>query len=207
MGFPDVIIGFAPLAMAFDPEHPTEGHGYQCHVSTMAARARGSVRLTSPDPTHQPRIVFNYLDNERDRQDWVKAIHVARDILSRPAFRNVDGGETLPGPDVRTDEEIIAWVRRVAQTGLHPTGTCRMGSSDSAVVSPADLRVHGVEGLRVVDASVFPSVPNTQTYAATLMVAEKASDLILGRTPLAPQYPQTGRPDQPSTGTDVCPSS
>jgi choline dehydrogenase len=202
MAFPDVIIGFAPLAMAFDPEHPAEGHGYQCHVSTMAARARGSVHIASADPTRQPRIILNYLDNARDREDWIKAIRIAREVLSQPAFRAVDGGETLPGPDVQTDEEIIAWVRRVAQTGLHPTGTCRMGHEESSVVDPADLRVHGVGGLRVVDASVFPSVPNTQTYAATLMVAERASDVILGRTPPAPEYPGVRRP-QPSAGTDV----
>jgi choline dehydrogenase len=190
VAFPDVIVGFAPMAMAFDPDRLLAGHGYQCHVSTMAARARGSVLISSADPGRHPRIVLNYLDNDRDRADWVKAIRIARDLLSQPAFADVDGGEILPGPDVQTDEEIVDWVSRLAQTGLHPTGSCRMGPSpESDVVDPDTLQVHGVSGLRVVDASVFPSVTNTQTYAAVLMVAEKAADMILGHTPLAPEYP------------------
>ncbi|MCF7549020.1 choline dehydrogenase [Pseudonocardia sp. WMMC193] len=184
MAFPDVIIGFAAMAMKFDEKRIVDGHGYQVHVGTMAARSRGSVTLKSADPTQHPRIVFNYLDNQRDRDDWVKAIRIARDIMSQPAFAGVDGGEVVPGPAVQTDEELIAWVAEAAQTGLHPTGSVRMGTTADDVVDPSSMRVHGLEGLRVVDASVFPTVTNTQTYAPTLMVAEKASDMILGNTPL-----------------------
>ena len=196
--FPDVIVGFAPMAMAFDPEHQLDGHGYQCHVGTMAARARGSVMIASADPAEHPKIILNYLDNERDRADWVKAIRIARHVLDQPAFAEVDGGEILPGPDVETDEQIIDWISRLAQTGLHPTSSCRMGPGPDDVVDPATLRVHGVEGLRVVDASVFPSVTNTQTYAPVLMLAEKASDLILGNTPLAPEHPGATAPERTS---------
>lgn len=184
MAFPDVIIGFAAMAMKFDEKRIVDGHGYQVHVGTMAARSRGSVTLKSADPTQHPRIVFNYLDNQRDRDDWVKAIRIARDIMSQPAFAGVDGGEVVPGPAVQTDEELLAWVAEAAQTGLHPTGSVRMGTTADDVVDPSSMRVHGLEGLRVVDASVFPTVTNTQTYAPTLMVAEKASDMILGNTPL-----------------------
>lgn len=194
--FPDVIVGFAPMAMAFDPDKHLDGHGYQCHVGTMAARARGSVKITSADPQVHPRIILNYLDNERDKVDWVKAIRIARDILAQPAFADVDGGEILPGPEVETDEQIIAWIARLAQTGLHPTGSARMGPGADDVVDPVSLRVHGLEGLRVVDASIFPSVTNTQTYAPVLMIAEKAADVILGNTLLAPVYPAAPAPDR-----------
>lgn len=189
VAFPDVIVGFAPMAMAFDPDKHLDGHGYQCHVGTMAARARGSVKVTSADPAEHPRIILNYLDNARDRADWVKAIRIARGILAQPAFSDVDGGEILPGPEVETDEQIVDWVARLAQTGLHPTGSARMGPGSGDVVDPASLRVHGLEGLRIVDASIFPSLTNTQTYAPVLMVAEKAADVILGNTPLAPEHP------------------
>jgi choline dehydrogenase len=184
MAFPDVIIGFAAMAMRFDEKRIVDGHGYQVHVGTMAARSRGSVTLKSADPTQHPRIVFNYLDNQRDRDDWVKAIRIARDIMSQPAFSGVDGGEVVPGPSVQSDEELIAWVAEAAQTGLHPTGSARMGTTPEDVVDPSSMRVHGLEGIRIVDASIFPTVTNTQTYAPTLMVAEKASDMILGNTPL-----------------------
>lgn len=184
MAFPDVIIGFAAMAMKFDEKRIVDGHGYQVHVGTMAARSRGSVTLKSADPTQHPRIVFNYLDNQRDRDDWVKAIRIARDIMSQPAFSGVDGGEIVPGPSVQSDEELLDWVAEAAQTGLHPTGSVRMGNTPDDVVDPSSMRVHGLEGLRVVDASIFPTVTNTQTYAPTLMVAEKASDMILGNTPL-----------------------
>ncbi|MEU7816520.1 choline dehydrogenase [Pseudonocardia sp. NPDC049154] len=188
MEFPDVIVGFAPMAMAFDEKRIVEGHGYQVHVGTMAARSRGSVTLRSADPSAHPRIIFNYLDNQRDRDDWVKAIRIARDIMSQPAFSGVDGGEVVPGPEFRTDEEILDWISHTAQTGLHPTGSARMGRTPDDVVDPDTLRVHGVDGIRVVDASIFPTVTNTQTYAPTLMVAEKASDMILGNTPLEPVH-------------------
>ncbi|GAA4537910.1 choline dehydrogenase [Pseudonocardia xishanensis] len=184
MAFPDVIIGFAAMAMRFDEKRIVDGHGYQVHVGTMAARSRGSVTLKSADPTQHPRIVFNYLDNQRDRDDWVKAVRIARDIMSQPAFSGVDGGEVVPGASVQSDEEIIAWIAEAGQTGLHPTGSVRMGTSADDVVDPSSMRVYGLEGLRVVDASIFPTVTNTQTYAPTLMVAEKASDMILGNTPL-----------------------
>ncbi len=210
VAFPDVILVFAAMAMAFDPDRQVEGHGYQLHVGTMAAHSRGTVKIWSTDPTVHPRVQMNYLNNERDRADWVKAIRLGRRLLDQPAFRTVDGGEVVPGPDVQTDEQILDWVRAKGQTGLHPTTTCRMGLGPTDVVDPASMRVHGLQGLRVVDASVFPSVTNAQTYAPVMMVAEKAADLILGNTPLAAEYPAASlgepvRPARVSTGAGLSP--
>ncbi|MCW2812410.1 MAG: hypothetical protein JWP61_2868 [Friedmanniella sp.] len=198
--FPDIILVFAAMAMAFDPDLQVQGHGYQLHVGTMAAHSRGTVKIVSADPTVHPAIQMNYLNNERDRQDWVRAIRLGRELLDQAAFGPYDGGEVVPGPSVQTDEEILAWVAAKGQTGLHPTTTCRMGLGETDVVDPATMRVHGLEGLRVVDASVFPSVTNAQTYAPVMMVAEKAADLILGNTPLAPEYPGREHADTAATG-------
>ena len=137
-------------------------------------------------------MVFNYLSTANDRREWVEAVRVARDILNQPAFAPYNDGELSPGPSVETDDEILDWVRADAETALHPSCTAAMGVDEMSVVDPATMRVHGVEGLRVVDASVFPFVTNGNIYAPVMMVAEKAADLILGNTPLpaseAPWY-------------------
>ena len=111
-------------------------------------------------------------------------MHAARTILTQPAFEPFNAGELSPGASVETDEEILDWVARDAETALHPSCTCRLGVDELSVVDPATMRVHGIDGLRVVDASVFPYVTNGNIYAPTMMVAEKAADLILGNTPL-----------------------
>ena len=185
-GIPDVMILFAPVAMRFAPDVRPAGHGYEMHVSVMTSDARGTVRATSRDIGVPPEIRLNYLGSERDRRRWVEAIQIARTLLDQPAFAGLDGGETFPGPSVRTPEQVLDWIGRRAQNGLHPTSTCRMGTDRGAVVDPATMRVHGVDGLRVVDASVFPDVPNSNTYGPVVMVAERAADLILGNTPLPP---------------------
>ncbi len=184
--FPDLMLGFAPLAMAFDEQMPE--HGYQLMMAGMRAEARGSVRIVSRDPRVQPALLFNYLSTEADRQFWVNAMHIARDVLDQPAFRAIDGGETYPGPGVATDEQVVEFVARTGETDMHPTSTCRLGTDDRAVVDPATMQVHGVTGLHVVDASVMPYCPNSATHGPTMMLAEKAADLILGHTPLAPQH-------------------
>jgi choline dehydrogenase len=152
----------------------------------MYSDARGSVKLKSLDPTVHPALRFNYLSTEQDRREWVEAVHVARHILGQPAFDEFNGGEISPGPGVSTDEEILNWVGRDGETALHPSCTCKMGTDDRSVVDPASLKVHGLEGLRVVDASVMPYVTNANIYAPVMMVAERAADLILGKTPLSP---------------------
>jgi choline dehydrogenase len=131
-------------------------------------------------------MVFHYLSTPTDRREWVECVRVARDILNQPAFAPYNDGEISPGPSVETDEEILDWVRADAETALHPSCTAAMGLDEMSVVDPSSMRVHGVEGLRVVDASVFPYVTNGNIYAPVMMVAEKAADLILGNTPLPP---------------------
>jgi len=152
----------------------------------MYSDARGSVKIVSTDPRAHPALRFNYLSTAQDRREWVESIRVARRILNQPAFDPYNGGETSPGPGVETDEQILDWVARDAETALHPSCTCRMGTDGRSVVDPETMRVHGLDGLRVVDASVFPYVPNGNIYAPVMMVAERAADLIAGNTPLAP---------------------
>jgi choline dehydrogenase len=161
----------------------------------MQSKARGSVKIVSRSPEAHPRILMNFLSDPMDEKRWVDAIRKARHLLGQPAFREFDVGETLPGPHLRSDEEILAWVRRVGRTGYHPTCSAPMGRDDLAVVDPDTMRVYGLDGLRVVDASVMPSLTNANTLAPTMMIAEKAADVILGNTPMAPEAPsQPSRP-------------
>ena len=186
VAYPNLMFHFLPIAIRYDGSAPAGGHGYQVHIGPMYSNSRGSVKVTSLDPRVHPALRFNYLSTPEDRREWVEAIHVARDILSQGAFDAFNGGEISPGPSVATDQEILDWVARDGETALHPSCTAKMGTDDASVVDPATMRVHGTEGLRVVDASVFPFVTNANIFAPVMMVAEKAADLILGNTPLAP---------------------
>lgn len=143
--------------------------------------------IKSTNPMEKPKLRFNYLSTAQDKEEWVEAIHVARKILTQKAMDPYNGGETSPGSSVDTDEEILNWVRRDGETALHPSCTAKMGTDTMSVVDPETMKVHGVEGLRVADASVFPYVTNGNIYAPVMMVAEKAADLILGKTPLPPE--------------------
>ena len=182
--YPNLMFHFLPVAIRYDGSSPTKGHGYQVHIGPMYADTRGRIRIVSKDPKQHPSMLFNYLSTPNDRREWVEAIRVARDILNQPAFTPYNDGELSPGPSVETDEEILDWVRADAETALHPSCTAAMGVDEMSVVDPTTMRVHGVDGLRVVDASVFPFVTNGNIYAPVMMVAEKAADLILGNTPL-----------------------
>jgi choline dehydrogenase len=184
--YPNLMVHFLPLAIRYDGSAPAGGHGYQVHIGPMTSDARGTVKITSTDPRIHPALRFNYLSTTQDRREWVEAIRCARQILGQAAFAPFDAGETSPGPGVETDEQILEWVARDAETALHPSCTCRMGTDGLAVVDPETMRVHGVDGLRVVDASVFPHVTNGNIYAPVMMVAEKAADLVRGDTPLPP---------------------
>jgi len=188
VAYPNLMFHFLPLAIRYDGSQPSGGgsHGYQVHVGPMYSDARGSVKITSTDPAVHPALRFNYLSTDQDRREWVEAVRCAREILGQAAFDPFDGGETSPGPSVETDEEILDWVARDAETALHPSCSCRMGTDELSVVDPATMRVHGLEGLRVVDASVMRYVTNGNIYAPVMMVAEKAADIVLGNTPLAP---------------------
>ncbi|MEW2810537.1 choline dehydrogenase [Streptomyces massasporeus] len=184
--YPNLMFHFLPVAVRYDGSVPAGGHGYQVHVGPMYSDAIGSVKIKSRDPAEHPALRFNYLSTEQDRREWVEAVRVARKLLNQPAMAPYNAGEISPGPSVETDEEILAWVAKDGETALHPSCTCKMGTDEMAVVDPASMRVHGVEGLRVVDASVMPYITNGNIYAPVMMIAEKAADLILGKEPLPP---------------------
>jgi choline dehydrogenase len=185
--YPNLMFHFLPIAVRYDGSQPAGAHGYQVHVGPMYSDARGTVTIRNRDPRVHPELRFNYLSTEQDRREWVEAIHVARHILNQPAMDPFNAGELSPGDKVRTDDEILDWVGQEGETALHPSCTAKMGTDDQSVVDPATMKVHGLEGLRVVDASVFPYVTNGNIYAPVMMVAEKAADLITGDTPLPPQ--------------------
>ena len=190
--WPNLMFHFLPVAVRYDGSVPAAGHGYQFHIGPMFSNSRGWVRIQSDDPFQKPRMLFNYLSTVEDRREWAEAIAVARNIMGQPAFDRYNGGEISPGPDVNGDEAVLEWVRADAETALHPSCTARMGTDPMGVVDPSTMRVHGVQGLRVVDASVMPTLTNGNIYAPVMMTAEKSADLILGNTPLpasdTPQY-------------------
>ncbi len=192
VSWPNLMFHFLPIAVRYDGSVPAAGHGYQFHIGPMFSNSRGWVRIASDDPFAKPRMLFNYLSTPEDRREWVEAIAIARNIMGQPAFEEFNGGEMSPGLEVEGDEAVFDWVRKDAETALHPSCTARMGTDRMGVLDPASMRVHGTGGLRVVDASSMPSVTNGNIYAPVMMLAEKAADLILGNTPLeastAPQY-------------------
>jgi choline dehydrogenase len=187
VAYPNLMYHFLPIAVRYDGTLPPGGggHGYQVHVGPMYSDVRGTCKVVSRDPREHPALRFNYLSTKNDRREWVEAIRKTREILDAPAFAPFSGGELSPGREVETDEQVLEWVAKDAETALHPSCTTRMGTDELAVVHPRSMRVHGVDGLRVVDASVFPYVTNGNIYAPVMMTAEKAADLILGNTPLA----------------------
>ena len=188
VAYPNLMFHFLPIAVRYDGTSPAGGHGYQVHIGPMYSNSRGSVQITSTDPKAKPALRFNYISTPEDRREWVEAIRIARRILNQPAMEPFNGGEVSPGPSVESDEQILDWVRTDGETALHPSCTCRMGQADDdSVVDPLTMNVHGVEGLRVVDASAMRYVTNGNIYAPVMMMAEKAADMILGNTPLAPE--------------------
>ena len=186
VAYPNLMFHFLPIAVRYDGTPVNAEHGYQVHIGPMYADVRGTVKIRSTNPKQPPAFRFNYLSTATDRKEWVEAIHIARDILSQDALRPFDGGELSPGPDVQTDEQILDWVAKDAETAYHPSCTARMGVDDMSVLDPTSMKVYGVEGLRVVDASAMPYLTNGNIYAPVMMLAEKSADLILGNTPLPP---------------------
>nr|WP_323776963.1 choline dehydrogenase [Amylibacter sp.] len=183
--YPDIQYHFLPMAVRYDGKAAAEGHGFQAHVGPMRSTSRGAVTLTSADPKAAPSILFNYMSRDQDWQDFRTCIRLTREIFAQDAFTPFNGGEIQPGKDVQSDAELNSFIKEHVESAYHPCGTCKMGAADDpmAVVDP-ECRVIGVEGLRVADSSIFPSIPNGNLNAPSIMVGEKASDHILGRTPL-----------------------
>jgi choline dehydrogenase len=183
--YPDIMYHFLPIAVRYDGKTAAKGHGFQAHVGPMRSKSRGAVTLRDANPASDPRILFNYLDHPDDLPEWRKAIRLPREIFATEPMASFVDHEIQPGEDAQTDEQIDEVIREHAESAYHPCGTCRMGRADDpgAVVDPLN-RVIGVEGLRLADSSIFPLIPNGNLNAPSIMVGEKASDHILGRTPL-----------------------
>lgn len=181
--WPDIQYHFLPLAASYDMSEQVRCHGYQAHVGPMRSKSRGEVRLASADPLEPPRVRFNYMSHADDWLEMRACVRLTRDIFARPAFDPWRGRELAPGEEAQSDGEIDAFVRETVQSAYHPCGTCRMGADDMAVVDP-ELRVRGMECLRVVDSSIMPAITTGNLNAPTIMIAEKAADTIRGRPPL-----------------------
>ena len=184
---PDLQLTFMPLAVMPGTVDVRAEHAFQVHIDLMRAQSRGYVRARSPDPRAAPAILFNYLKHPSDRADFRTGVRLVREIMAQPAMQAEVQSELYPGPEHQSDAEIDAFVRRALETCYHPVGTCKMGpASDKMAVVDDTLAVHGIAGLRVVDASIMPMIVSGNTNAPTIMIAEKAADMIRGRPPLAP---------------------
>jgi choline dehydrogenase len=182
---PDLQLTFMPLAIKPGTVEDVGMHSFQVHIDLMRPRSTGWVRIRSARPDAPPAICFRYLEDPVDREDLRTAVRLTREILAQRPLDRYRGEELNPGPDVRSDAAIDAWVRRNVETCYHPVGTCRMGGDADDSVVDAEGRVHGLAGLRVVDASVMPAIVSGNTNAPTIMIAERLSDIIRGRVPLS----------------------
>jgi choline dehydrogenase len=186
---PDIQYHFLPAAMRYDGTPSIKGHGFQVHVGPNKPKSRGRVEITSADPVADPSILFNYLEHKDDVAAWRQCIRLTREIINQPAMDAFRGEELQPGLDITSDDDIDTWVRENLESAYHPCGTARMGAiEDPNTVVDTECRVRGLDGVRVVDASIFPTVPYGNINAPTIMAAEKAADAILGKPPLAPLH-------------------
>ena len=184
---PDIQYHFLPAAMRYDGTPSIKGHGFQVHVGPNKPKSRGRVKIESSDAAAMPSILFNYMYDDQDVEAWRRCIRLTREIMQQPAMDSYRGEEIQPGLDVRSDVEIDAWVKENVESAYHPAGTCKMGEAgDRFAVVDKNCCVHGLKNLRVVDASIFPTLPNGNINAPVIMVAEKISDVILGVAPLEP---------------------
>lgn len=184
--WPDIQYHFLPAAIRYDGKSAFDGDGFQVHVGHNKPKSRGSVTLQSANPTVPPKILFNYLQHPDDIEGFRACVRLTREIIAQSAFDDFRDGEIQPGEHIQTDEEIDAFVREAVESAYHPSCSCKMGEDEMAVVD-SQTNVHGIEGLRVVDSSIFPTIPNGNLNAPTIMVAEKAADIILEKPALPPQ--------------------
>jgi choline dehydrogenase len=182
--WPDIQYHFLPAAVRYDGKSAFAGHGFQVHVGHNKPKSRGTVTIKSADPTIAPKIQFNYLQHKDDIEAFRACVRLTREIIEQSAFDDYRSDEIQPGKSIQTDEQIDAFVRQAVESAYHPSCSCKMGEDDMAVVN-SNTQVHGIRRLRIVDSSIFPTVPNANLNAPTVMVAEKAVDLILGKPPLS----------------------
>ena len=195
--WPNIQYHFLPVAINYNGSNAVKEHGFQAHVGSMRSPSRGRIQLTSRDPRKHPSILFNYMSSEQDWQEFRDAIRITREIMAQPALDAYRGRELSPGLDKKSDAELDAFVREHAETAFHPSCSCKMGEDDMAVVD-AQGRVHGMQGLRVVDASIMPLIITGNLNATTIMMAEKLADKVRGRPALprstAAYYKAEGAP-------------
>ena len=207
LAWPDIQYHFLPAAMRYDGKAAFDGHGFQVHVGPNKPQARGRLAARSSNPRQGPELRFNYLDNEADREGFRQCVRLTREIIGQPAFDPYRGDEIQPGANIQSEGAIDAWVRDNVESAYHQSCSCKIGADDDPMaVLDSDCQVRGIGNLRVVDASVFPSIPNGNLNAPSIMVAEKAADMIRGREPLLPsnaevyqdpQWQSRQRPDSP----------
>ncbi|KIO37163.1 choline dehydrogenase [Shewanella sp. cp20] len=183
--WPDLQYHFLPAAMRYDGREAFAGHGFQVHIGHNKPKSRGAVTLASADPKVAPKIQFNYLSHPEDIEGFRACVRLTREIINQPALDEYRGEEIQPGIGVQSDEAIDKFVRSAVESAYHPSCSCKMGEDEMAVVN-SETKVHGIDGLRVVDSSIFPTIPNGNLNAPTIMVAERAADLILGKGVLSP---------------------
>ena len=183
--WPDLQYHFLPAAMRYDGKEAFAGHGFQVHIGHNKPKSRGAVKVVSNDPHAAPQIQFNYLAHQDDIEGFRACVRLTREIINQPGLDEYRGEEIQPGLTIQTDEEIDEFVRSSVESAYHPSCSCKMGEDEMAVVN-SETKVHGIEGLRVVDSSIFPTIPNGNLNSPTIMVAERAADIILGNKMLAP---------------------
>lgn len=182
---PDLQYHFFPMAVRYDGKSPNDSHGFQLHVGPMRSQSKGWVRLNTNDPDGAPKIQFNYMQEPADWEEFRSAVKLTREIIAQEAFAPFRGAEISPGADAVDDGDVDCYIRETVESSYHPCGTCKMGSDELAVVD-ADCRVRGLDGLRIVDSSIMPSIVSGNLNAPTIMMAEKAADMIKGVQALEP---------------------
>jgi choline dehydrogenase len=179
--WPDLQYHFLPAAMRYDGKEAFAGHGFQVHIGHNKPKSRGNIRVVSNQPEVAPQITFNYLQHQDDIQGFRDCVRLTREIINQPALDQYRGEEIQPGMHVQSDEQIDNFVRESVESAYHPSCSCKMGTDEMSVVDP-QTKVHGIQGLRVVDSSIFPTIPNGNLNAPTIMLAERAADLIKGHS-------------------------
>lgn len=181
--WPNIQYHFLPVAINYNGSNAIQKHGFQAHVGSMRSPSRGRIKLKSKDPFEHPSILFNYMSHEQDWREFRDGIRITREIMHQPALDAYRGEEISPGKHVQSDAELDAFIRDHAETAFHPSCSCKMGEDDMAVVDGYG-RVHGIQQLRVIDASIMPLIITGNLNATTIMIAEKLADHIRGREPL-----------------------
>ena len=185
---PDLQYHFFPMAVRYDGKSPTAAHGFQAHVGPMRSQSKGFVELDPSNPSHAPRVVFNYMSNPQDWKEFRSAIRLTREIFSQNALADYAGAELSPGKKIQSDDEIDAFILGAVESAYHPCGTCKMGSDNMSVVD-GNCRLIGFDGLTIADSSIIPSIVSGNLNAPTIMIAEKAADLISGKESLQAENP------------------